>query len=172
MFMVHGVLWLAIKSEGDLHERACRIAGGLWPALAVVTVAFLVYSAFDTNLFANYLANPVLFVICLAAVGGLFMARHYIRSRKLVKAWTSSAVFIATVALFGVVGIYPNLLPSRIDPAYSMTIANSSSSHLTLTIMLCVALTFVPIVIVYQAWVYRLFRHKVTEEELAYEDAY
>ena len=80
--------------------------------------------------------------------------------------------FIGTVALFGVVGIYPNLLPSRIDPAYSMTIANSSSSQLTLTIMLCVALVFVPIVIAYQAWVYRLFKHKITEEDLAYEEAY
>ena len=53
-----------------------------------------------------------------------------------------------------------------------MTIQNSSSSPLTLKIMLTVALTFVPIVILYQAWVYKTFSHKVTEKELDYDEAY
>jgi cytochrome d ubiquinol oxidase subunit II len=71
-----------------------------------------------------------------------------------------------------VVGIFPALLPSSLDPAFSKTIANSSSSPLTLKIMLCVALTFVPIVILYQAWVYKMFSHKVTEKDVAYDEAY
>ncbi|MDY6909053.1 MAG: cytochrome d ubiquinol oxidase subunit II, partial [Thermodesulfobacteriota bacterium] len=68
--------------------------------------------------------------------------------------------------------IYPNLIPSTLNPTYSMTIYNSASSTLTLKIMLGVALVFVPLVIAYQVWTYRLFRHKVTEADLAYEEAY
>jgi cytochrome d ubiquinol oxidase subunit II len=61
------------------------------------------------------------------------------------------------VTLFGVGGMYPNLLISSIDPAFSLSAFNSSSSTLTLEIMLGVALVFVPIVIAYQIWVYRFF---------------
>jgi len=71
-----------------------------------------------------------------------------------------------------VVGLYPRLLPSSIDPAYSLTIANSASSPLTLKIMLAVALTFVPIVIAYQVWVHFLFKDKAKEEDLAAEGGY
>ncbi len=70
-------------------------------------------------------------------------------------------------ALFGVIGIYPALLPSSLDPAYSMTVTNSSSSTLTLKIMLGVALVFVPIVILYQLWAYKTFSHTITDQELA-----
>jgi cytochrome d ubiquinol oxidase subunit II len=79
---------------------------------------------------------------------------------------------IAGTALFGVIGIYPALLPSSINPAYSMTIENSASSPLTLAIMLGVALVFVPVVIAYQFWNFRTFRHPVTKDDLDYEEAY
>jgi cytochrome d ubiquinol oxidase subunit II len=55
-----------------------------------------------------------------------------------------------------------------LDPAYSLTITNASSSRLTLKIMLVVALIFIPIVIVYQTWVYHLFKDKISREELVY----
>jgi cytochrome bd ubiquinol oxidase subunit II len=171
-FLVHGALWLAVKTEGAPHERALATAEKLWPALLVVAGLFLVYSAVATKLFANYLDNPVLFAIVLLPVIGLVLMRVYIGQRKPGLAWTASAVTIAGVALFGVVGIFPALLPSSLNPAWSMTIANSASSPLTLKIMLVVALTFVPIVILYQAWVYKTFLHKVTEKDLGYDEAY
>ena len=79
---------------------------------------------------------------------------------------------IVSVTLFGVVGLFPNLLPSSIDAAYSLTIYNSASSPLTLKIMLGVALTFVPIVIAYQVWVHFLFKDKTREEDLVAEEGY
>ena len=82
------------------------------------------------------------------------------------------SAFIASAALFGVVGLYPRLLPSSLDPAASMTIANSASSPLTLKIMLGVSLIMVPVVIIYQAWVYKKFGHKIHAEDLAYDEAY
>ena len=157
IFTVHGALWLAIKAEGDFKERAGRLAGKLWFALAVVAVVFLGATYISTGLYDNYMKVPVLFVIPLAAVGALIGILLFIRQAKWLKAWFSSAVFILMVTLFGVGGMYPKLLISSIDPAFSLTAFNSSSSPLTLKIMLGVALVFVPIVIAYQIWVYRFF---------------
>jgi cytochrome d ubiquinol oxidase subunit II len=65
----------------------------------------------------------------------------------------------------GVIGLFPNLIPSSIDPAFSLTIFNSSSSTYTLKLMTIVAFIFVPIVILYKIWVYRIFRAPVTEAD-------
>ena len=70
------------------------------------------------------------------------------------------------------IGLYPDMLPSSLDPLYSVTVAGAASSNLTLTIMLVLALIFVPVVIAYQVWVNHMFRGKVTEKDLHYEDAY
>jgi len=172
LFLVHGALWLAVKTDGDIHRRAVSYAKGLWPVLAVVAVLFLVYTAFATNLYANYLDMPLLFVIPLLCVAGLFLSRIFLAGDKLWNAWFASSLTIVGAAMFGVMGLYPNLLPSSLDSAHSLTAFNTMSSPLTLKIMLGVTLVFVPLVIGYQVWVYRLFRHKVTAEDLAYEEAY
>ena len=76
------------------------------------------------------------------------------------------------VALFGVAGLFPNLFPSSLDPNFSRTAFNTASSPLTLSIMLGVALVMVPVVIGYQAWVYRKFSDPVTAEMLEGDEAY
>jgi cytochrome d ubiquinol oxidase subunit II len=172
LFLVHGALWLATKAEGDLERRAGSAAAGLWVLSLVAAVAFLVASWFATPLYGNYLQMPVLFVIPLLAVVGLLGTRLFIASAAYWKAWFASSLTIVSATLFGVVGLYPNIIPSSLDPAYSLTAFNASSSTLTLKIMLGVALVFVPIVIAYQTWVYYVFRHKITEEDLAAEEAY
>ncbi len=68
--------------------------------------------------------------------------------------------------------MFPALIPSSLDPAFSMTIANSTSSQLTLQIMLGVTLAFLPLVIAYQTWVYLLFGHKITDADLEHEHSY
>lgn len=172
LFMVHGALWLAVKSEGDLERRAGALAGVLWGALLVVAVLFLVYTFFATKLFDNYFSLPVLWVLPLLAVGALLVTRVFISQGAWWKAWFASSLTIVGVTLFGVAGLYPDMLPSSIDPAYSITAFNGSSSQLTLKIMLGVALVMVPIVIAYQTWVYVFLRAKVTDKDLAYEEAY
>ncbi len=172
LFCVHGALWLAIKAEGDLEQRAGNTAGAIWWALLVVAVVFLGATWFATNLYQNYLSNPVLLLIPLITVLALLAVQFFIRQKAWWKAWFAQALTIVGATLFGVIGLYPNLFPSSLDPAYSMTIFNSASSPLTLKIMLGVALTFVPIVIVYQIWSYYVFKDKVTEEDLASDEAY
>jgi cytochrome d ubiquinol oxidase subunit II len=71
-----------------------------------------------------------------------------------------------------VTGLFPNLFPSSIDPSYSLTAMNASSSPLTLKIMLVVVILFIPVVIVYQIWTYTVFKGKLTSEDLSLEEAY
>jgi cytochrome bd ubiquinol oxidase subunit II len=168
LFIQHGALWLAIKSTGDLHERAVRTAKTLWPVLLVVAVIFLAASMFATRLYDNYLAHPMLFLVILLTVAGLLGARFFLAKATFFKAWFASALTIAGATFYGVVGLFPNLFPSSIDPDFSLTAFNASSSPYTLKIMLVVVVIFVPIVLAYQIWAYNMFKDKITIEELIY----
>lgn len=168
LFLVHGSLWLAIKTEGALHQRAASLAQNLWPMLVVAALVFLIATGFATRLYQNYFRYPLLWALPAVAVGTLIATRVFMGRASWWKAWSASSLTIGTATLFGVAGLFPRLLPSTMDPPYSLTIYNSASSPLTLKIMLGVALVFVPIVIAYQVWVYVLFRHKVTEKDLLY----
>jgi cytochrome d ubiquinol oxidase subunit II len=168
LFLVHGGIWLAIKSEGELHDRAVNAARKIWLILLIVAVIFLIASFFATNLYDNYIANPLLFVCIFVAVAALFGVRVFLGKGSYWKAWFSSALTIVSCTFFGVIGLYPNMFPSSMNPEYSLTAHNASSSPLTLKIMLVVALIFVPIVLVYQIWAYNLFKGKVTEADLTY----
>lgn len=167
LFVVHGALWITIKTDGLVSERAAGISEKLWGILLVVAVAFLVYTYFATNLYANYFRHFILFIIPLLAVIALLGIRFFIRKERYLAAFWSSCLTIVMVTLTGVTGLYPNLIPSNIDPAYSLTIFNSSSSTYTLKIMTVVALIFVPVVIAYQIWTYSTFRHKIRESDIA-----
>ena len=166
LFAVHGALYVSIKTTGETAEKAQRVAKGSWPVLLVIAVGFLVYTAFDTHLYDNYLAHPVMLIIPLIAVAALIGTRALLAKGALIRAFASSCVTILFVAFTGVAGLFPNLIPSRLDPAFSLTIYNTSSSLLTLKIMTVVALIFVPTVIAYKIWVYRVFRSPVSAESL------
>ena len=172
LFVVHGAVWLAVKSEGDLQRSAVRAAGALWWALLGVAVLFLAASWVDTKLYANCLAHPVLWLVPLAAVAALLGVKVFVGKGRYWTAWACSALTIVAVTFFGVIGLFPNLFPSRTVPAASLTAHNAASTPKTLLIMLVVVAIFVPIVLAYQAWAYRLFSHKVTAATLDTEDVY
>ena len=166
LFIVHGTLWLTVKTNGELSKRASSVTDKTWYALLVVAVLFLIYTAFATNLYKNYLDNPVWFAIPAAAVLALLGIKIFAVKGAYLKAFYSSCLTILTVTFTGIIGLYPNLIPSSIDKNYSLTIFNSSSSPYTLKIMTVVAVLFVPVVIAYQIWVYRVFRNKITVSEV------
>ena len=167
-FLVHGSLWLSIKCDGDLHQRAVASANRLWPVLLVVAVIFLAASIFATSLYNNYLFNPVLFAVILVTVIALLGIKFFVARQAYFKAWFSSSLTIVGATFYGIIGLYPNMFPSSIDAAYSLTAHNSASTPLTLKIMLVVVIIFVPIVLAYQIWTYNLFKGKITEEDMAY----
>jgi len=172
VFGVHGLLWLATRSEGELQARAGAMAKGLWLAEALLAVVFLVMTWFSTPLWRNVLAKPYLLPLPLLAVAGLLAARAWMGQGAWWKAWFASSALILGTVLFGVAGLFPNLLPSSLDPASSLTAFNSASSPLTLKIMLGVVLCFLPVVIGYQLWVYLTFRDTVTASSIQKRPAY
>ncbi len=166
LFAVHGSLYAAIKTTGELSRRAGTMAARLWLPLVATAVLFLLASYPATELYHNYLKTPLLAIVPLVAVSSLLLVGLFISRDRLHLAFLFSCLTIVFVCYTGVAGLFPNLIPSSIDPASSLTIHNSSSSLLTLKIMTVVALIFVPIVIAYKIWVYRIFRARVTNEDV------
>ncbi len=172
LFAVHGALWLTTKAQGDLHRRAVAAAQILWVPMILVTVAFLAATYWATPLWQHVGSRPFLLVLPLLAVAGLVSARAWMARQRWWAAWGASAVGIAGAVLFGVAGMYPNLLRSTLSDEFSITVFNAASSPLTLKIMLGVVLVFLPPVLAYQAWVYRTFKDPITEEFLSSEHSY
>ncbi|MFH2092278.1 MAG: cytochrome d ubiquinol oxidase subunit II [Pseudomonadota bacterium] len=172
LFIQHGANWLCIKTRGELQQRAIKVSQINWLILVPVAVAFLVYSYFATDLYANYFKTPALFLVILMTVAALFATRYFSAQQAWFKAWFASALTIVGATFFGVIGLFPALFPSSMDKAFSLTAFNASSSPLTLKIMLGVVLVFIPIVIAYQTWSYHVFKAPVTQEDLDMDEAY
>lgn len=166
LFLTHGSLYVCVKTEGDLCAKSTALAGKLWAGLLIVSVVFLGATAFATKLYDNYMNAPLFLIVPILAVTALIGIKVFLAKGSPLKAFAASCVTIVTVVFTGVIGLFPNLIPSSIDPAYSLTIFNSSSSMYTLTIMTVVAAIFVPIIIAYKIWVYRVFRSRVTIEDV------
>lgn len=173
LFMTHGAVWVAMKTSGDLAVRARILAFACWAALLVLTVLFLVYTAFATSLWINYLKAPLWLVVPLLAVAALAAAGVLIRRAAWGWAFLASSALVVTVVFTGVIGLFPNLIPSSLDPRYSLTLYNASSSPYTLRIMTFVAAVFVPLILAYQIWVYRVFKGRIdTGDVIRSKDAY
>ncbi|WP_297056239.1 cytochrome d ubiquinol oxidase subunit II [Thermosulfurimonas sp.] len=171
-FSVHGATWLVYRVNGELRERLLRDARILWVFEAVVVVAFWLFSLKLTPLWHNYLRAPILLIFPLLALGALLLVPYFLHQGRALAAFLSSGATILGFTAWGMAGLFPNLFPSRLNPAWSLTIYNSSSSPLTLKIMTVVAFIFVPIVLLYTFWTYRTFSYRLTREEVAYGEGY
>jgi cytochrome d ubiquinol oxidase subunit II len=155
LFVTHGAHFLALKTEGGVRDRANRIA--VWVGLAAA-VAAVVFLGWTLALRGNPAAVATAIVAALALVGGILANR--VRREGWAFLGTTVTIGLAVVTLF--VALFPDVMPSSTDPAYSLTVTNASSTEYTLTIMTVVAVIFVPIVLVYQGWTYWVFRKRVT----------
>jgi cytochrome d ubiquinol oxidase subunit II len=157
LFVTHGAVFLALKTDGDLRRRANRLAGRVGLVAAVLAVAFLAW----TQLQHGDPASLVLSVLAAAAfVGGL--AANWRGREGWAFAGSALTIGLAVVALF--VALFPDVMPSSTNPAYSLTVENAASTPYTLTIMTWVAVIFTPIVLLYQGWTYWVFRRRVSVE--------
>lgn len=172
MFSLHGALWLNFKAKGSLAQRAIKISNILWFVVLLMIVLFLGLTSVYTQILVNANETPVFYVFLVLAVVAFLGVRFTLHSKTHIIPWIYSAIFILCLTLFAVMGMYPGIIISSIDPAYSVTVYNGASSHLTLQIMFIVTMLSVPIVIIYQIWVYYVFSHKITQEELASDHAY
>ncbi|MFG2084745.1 MULTISPECIES: cytochrome d ubiquinol oxidase subunit II [unclassified Spirillospora] len=164
-FALHGALFLAIRTEGGLEERARRTALALWPAAAVLLIAFLVWTAFQAASSAPY-PLPVIVLIVLSLAAAAAAGPLALRGRALAAfAGTSAATVLLVAALF--VRLYPRVIVSSTPGSPSLTIYDTASNHYSLVAMTIVAAVFVPIVLAYQVWALWVFRARLSRADFA-----
>jgi cytochrome d ubiquinol oxidase subunit II len=161
MFATHGALYIAIKTEGELRDRAAAWATRAWMAYLALFLGCGVWSlaAYQRE---HAVAAGTASLAALVAIGGV---GFFNRANAPYKAFTASATGI--IALFCATGatLFPNLVPASSDPALSLTIFNASASQHSLTIILIIALIGMPLVVGYTVFIYRAFSGPVRVEE-------
>lgn len=154
LFVTHGAVFIALKTLGDVRERANALALRVGVVAAALAVAFLGWTVADSGAKA-----PAVFAVAaaLAFVGGLVAV--YLQRDGWAFLGTAAAIGFATITLFW--ALFPDVMPSTLNPAWSLTTQNAASTPYTLEIMSWVALAFTPIVILYQSWSYWVFRKRI-----------
>ncbi|MBP2512548.1 cytochrome d ubiquinol oxidase subunit II [Sphingomonas sp. PvP018] len=195
MLVLHGSAWLAIKVEhGPVHDRATRFGtlaailslvlfAADWAFVAWTDIGFRIVGTIDPAgpsnplrttseiaagaWLANYALHPWMMIAPLLGFGGAVVALIGIRRRIESAAFAgSSASAVGIIATVGL-SMFPYILPSSIDAHSSLTVWNASSSEKTLGIMLFVTVVFLPIVLAYTAWAFKLMWGRVTAHEVA-----
>lgn len=197
MLTMHGAAWLVLKTTGDVQARARNygsiaalltsllyvIAGVIsWFWVSGYTITSTVVTDGPSNplrkiveldhgaWFANYMNYPVLLIAPALGILGPLLLFIMLRSKREV-----APLLLGQLSIFGViasvgVSMFPFILPSSIDPRSSLTVWDASSSHLTLFIMLVVTLIFLPLIVAYTSWVYKVLWGKVEESDIEDEN--
>ena len=198
MLLAHGASYAAFKADESLAERAGRVAriaalaylvlyllAGAWlafglPGYALVSPfngggpsnPLLKQVAVQGHWFAGYAAHPVFWLAPLLALAAAIGNVMLISAQRYFTAFLASALVCAGTILSAGFALFPFLMPSSLDPNSSLTIWDASSSQKTLGIMLVVVIIFLPIVLAYTSWVYRVLRGRVTLEHIRHHLGY
>lgn len=159
LFLLHGAAFLTLRTQAVILERARSVARLAWLPATVLVVAFVAGAFFLTDIYSRPGPSP-LPVTALAALA-LLSVGYWLRAGR--EGWafvmTGLTIVLATATVF--LGMFPRVMISTTNPQWSLTIYNAASSPYTLTIMTVVAAIFVPVVLVYQAYTYWVFRQRV-----------
>ncbi|MBF0816694.1 cytochrome d ubiquinol oxidase subunit II [Microbacterium paludicola] len=153
--LTHGATFLALKSDGPVRERAGDFAATWGPLGLLPAAVWALWVQFQHG--GNILSWALVVLAVAAAAFGWWNAR----ARREGFAFTGYAAFMVFGAGSIFAGMFPYVLPSTLDPAHGLTVANASNSPYTLGVMTVVAAIGLPIVIAYQAWSYWVFRKRV-----------
>ena len=169
MFLMHGAIYLVMKTEGELNERVRTWVRptiiGFIILYVVVTMATLLYLP---HMAAPFREQPLLFLVpALSVLAIANIPREMHHGRELRAFLSSSLTMVLMLALFGI-GMFPELIHSRPDPELSMTAYNAASSPATLRTMFILACIGMPLVLGYTAHIYRVFQGKVKLDSMSY----
>jgi cytochrome bd ubiquinol oxidase subunit II len=163
LFFTHGVQFLALKTDGDLRLRAQALAVRSGLITIVVAAAFLVWTVVQHLDIAHL---PVLVGLAVAAAVALIgsWVANRVGREKIAFGLMAATIALAVSSILA--ALYPNVMPSTTDPAFSLTIENASSSDYTLQVMTWVAVIMMPLVLAYQFFTYWVFRRRITRESI------
>ncbi|MEV6244738.1 cytochrome d ubiquinol oxidase subunit II [Streptomyces sp. NPDC051742] len=160
LFTFHGAVFAALKTIGDIRTRARALAFRLGLVTAVLALGFLVWTQLDTG---NGWSLAVMLVAVLALVGAITA----IKAGREGWSFGLSGVTIAAAVAMLFLALFPNVMPSSLNPEWSLTVTNASSSPYTLKIMTWCAAVATPLVLLYQSWTYWVFRKRIGTQHIA-----
>lgn len=158
-FLLHGGLFLTMKTTGALFEKSFSFVRQVWLLVVIELVALLVGTYRATDILAH--RGLLAWIVPILGMAAMLAAGYFIRIGRHGWAFvmTSLTIVLALASFF--IGLYPRVMVSSWGNIYDLTITNAASSPYTLKIMTIVAVIFVPIVLAYQAWSYRVFRKRI-----------
>lgn len=159
LFLTHGAIYLALKTTQEVRGRArsfAQTAGIVAAVLMAVSVAWQHYLRGGT---VSLILGVLAVVLLLAAIGMTRAGRDGL-------AFAASALATAALVIGWFASLYPDVLPSTLDPAFSLNIENAASTPYTLTLMSWIALIFSPVILGYQAWSYWVFRKRISVKQI------
>lgn len=162
LFILHGALFISLRTSGVLQERAraAAMAVGAWAT--ALTFLFVVLSYLETDMFTRRGIDPG--VVPILAGLALFSVQFFIRAKR--DGWaffmTGLTIVLSTITVF--MDLFPRVMVSSLNPAWSLTIYNTASNPYSLKVMTIVALTVVPFVLLYQGWSYWVFRKRLSSD--------
>jgi cytochrome bd ubiquinol oxidase subunit II len=171
MFVTHGALYMAIKSEGSLRERLLGLASKTWIAWVVLYVLATIYAFFEAGArFEGMLAAPVFWIFFVLLVGSLLYIPVGTKAGKPFAAFLASSGAITGMIGVAATSLFPMLVPTSagVDPSLALTITNASSTPASLKTMLVIAGLGMPLVIGYTVVIYRVFKGVVVIDEHSY----
>ncbi len=164
VFIFHGAIYLNLKTEGELRirSRQAALTSGIIAAVSCLTLVGLTYA--KTDLFKSAAAGGAL----CAAIATFLAAYALVKLNRSGWAFGLSGLTILLTTAGFFLGLFPRVLVSSLNPAWSLTIHNAASSPYTLKLMTVAAFILVPVVLAYQAWSYWVFRQRISGKHLEY----
>ena len=160
LFLTHGAIFLALKTDGPIRTRSNEIAGKIGLVAAVFAVTFLVW----TQLAYSEKAWTWIPILGAAGMWVAGLAANRVRREGWAFFFSAATLLLAVVSLFSV--LYPNVMPNIDRLLPGLDINNASSTDYTLKVMTIVAVVFTPIVLVYQSWTYWIFRKRLSADQI------
>lgn len=164
--IVHGLQFITLKTEGELQERARKVAKKLAPVTLILVLLFAIVGFIKTDIF-TYHGN---FWIILPILTWVTLLLGAILNNKKRDGWaftmTSLTILLLSASIF--IGMFPRVMISSINEAYSLTVFNAASGAYTLKVMSIASLVLLPFVLGYQIWSYYIFRKRVTKKDVTY----
>ena len=160
LFTFHGTVFVGLKTVGEIRVRARKLALWLGGATAVLAGVFLLWTQADNGDGTSLIALVVAVAALLVALGAVKAGRE---------GWAfalSGLTIVAAVAMLFLT-LFPNVMPSSLNPDWNLTVTNASSSPYTLKIMTWCAAIATPVVMLYQGWTYWVFRKRIGTHHIA-----
>jgi cytochrome d ubiquinol oxidase subunit II len=164
---VHGSLYIAVKTEDELNQRARKIAQRAWPVQLLLTVIGLIATvSIRPGVLDNYKHYPVGLVVPVIVFGSLAVMMHGMIKRSDKMAFVASALYIIAMLVGAAFALYPVVLPASTDPALNLTIYNTATGQHGLAVGLTWWILGIVLALIYFFFVFRIFRGKVRLDEV------